>query len=132
MRSKFEKSIATYLRSRKVPYEYEAYQFPYTEPLRKNRSKCSDCGGTNLVRMGWYTPDFWLPNSGLFIETKGRFTAADRRKMEAVMLENPEERFVMLFMRDNKIHKRSSTLYSTWCEARGIEWSVMEPREEWL
>jgi hypothetical protein len=82
--------------------------------------------------MGWYTPDFWLPSSSIFIETKGRFTAADRRKMEAVILGNPEERFVMLFMRDNKIHKRSTTTYSKWCEDHGIEWSVMEPKEEWL
>lgn len=132
MRSKFEKSIATYLRSRKVPYEYEAYQFPYTEPLRKNRSKCSACGSTDLVRMGWYTPDFWLPNSGLFIETKGRFTAADRRKMLAVIKENPDDRFVMLFMRDNKIHKRSKTTYTEWCEANDVECAVGEPKEEWL
>ncbi len=132
MRSKFEKQVATDLHSRGVKYEYEAYQFPYEEPLRKNRARCADCDGTNLVREGWYTPDFYLPKTKLFVETKGRFTAADRRKMEAVMLANPKERFVMLFMRDNKIHKRSSTLYSTWCEDRGIEWSIMEPKEEWL
>ena len=91
-----------------------------------------DCNGTNLVRMGWYTPDFWLPDSRLFIETKGRFTAADRRKMLAVIAENPEDRFVMLFMRDNRIHKRSNTTYTEWCRANGIECSVLEPKEEWL
>ena len=132
MRSKFERTVATNLHSKGVTYEYERYQFPYTEPLRKNRAKCSDCGSTNLVRMGWYTPDFWLPNSGLFIETKGRFTAADRRKMLAVISENPEERFVMLFMRDNRIHKRSQTTYSGWCEANNVEYAIEEPKEEWL
>lgn len=82
--------------------------------------------------MGTYTPDFYLPASGIFIETKGRFTAADRRKMENVIEGHPDEQFVMLFMRDNKIHKRSQTTYSKWCDDRGIEWSVMEPKEEWL
>ena len=132
MRSKFEQNIAKSLHSRGVKYEYEAYVFEYEEPLRKNKARCGDCDSTNLVRVGTYTPDFWLPKSKLFIETKGRFTAADRRKMEAVMLGNPKERFVMLFQRDNKIHKRSTTTYSKWCEDRGIEWSVMEPKEEWL
>ena len=132
MRSKFERKIATDLHERGVKYEYEAYQFPYTEPLRKNKSKCADCNSTNLVRMGWYTPDFWLPKTKLFIETKGRFTAADRRKMLAVINENPDDRFVMLFMRDNRIHKRSKTTYSEWCETNGVEYSVSEPKEEWL
>ena len=132
MRSKFERSIAKLLRSKGVKYEYEAYQFPYTEPLRRNRARCADCGGSNLVRMGWYTPDFWLPAQGLFIETKGRFTAADRRKMLAVIKENPDDRFVMLFMRDNKIHKRSKTTYSAWCEANDVDYAVGEPKEEWL
>src|SRR5210317_134905 len=132
MRSKFERTIAKTLHSRGVKYEYEAYQFPYTEPLRKNRAKCAECGSRDLVRMGWYTPDFWLPKSGLFIETKGRFTAADRRKMVSVTEGNPDDRFVMLFMRDNKIHKRSSTTYTEWCTANGIECAVLEPKEEWL
>ena len=132
MRSKFERSIANLLKSKGVRYEYEAYQFPYTEPLRKNRASCVDCGSTNLVRMGWYTPDFWLPDSKLFIETKGRFTAADRRKMLSVIEANPKDRFVMLFMRNNKIHKRSTTTYVDWCRAQNIDCAVGEPKEEWL
>lgn len=132
MRSRFEKDTAIWLFDNGVKYEYEAYQFPYTEPLRKNRARCSDCGGTALVRLGWYTPDFWIPSSKLFIETKGRFTAADRRKMLAVISENPDDRFVMLFMRDNKIHKRSNTTYTEWCSANNIECAVGEPKEEWL
>ena len=123
---------AAYLYENGVPYEYEAYQFPYTEPLRKNRAKCEDCGSINLVRMGWYTPDFYIKSTNIFIETKGRFTAADRRKMLAVIAENPDDTFVMLFMRDNRIHKRSNTTYTEWCAANGIECAVLEPKEEWL
>ncbi len=66
------------------------------------------------------------------METKGRFTAADRRKMLSVISNNPDDRFVMLFMRDNKIHKRSNTMYSDWCEQNDVEWAVGEPKEEWL
>lgn len=132
MRSKFEKNVAKILSSKGVKYEYEAYQFPYTEPLRKNKARCMDCGSTQLVREGWYTPDFYLPESKLFIETKGRFTAADRRKMVSVIRDNPEERFVMLFMRDNKIHRNSKTHYSDWCMEQDIDFAIGEPKEDWL
>jgi hypothetical protein len=132
MRSQFEKRIAKILHSKGVVYEYESYEFDYEEPLRKNRARCGDCSGTNLVRLGVYTPDFWLPESGLFIETKGRFTAADRRKMLAVIKGNPEDRFVMLFMRDNRIHRNSKTHYSDWCMERDIDFAIGEPKEDWL
>ncbi len=132
MRSKFEKRIAKRLDALGVKYEYEAYQFPYTEPLRRNRARCSTCGGSELVRDGWYTPDFWLPHQSLFIETKGRFTAADRRKMLSVIRDNPDDTFVMLFMRDNKIHKNSKTTYSMWCEDNGIDYAIDDIKDEWL
>ena len=130
-RSLFEESIGEYLDERGVPYEYEAYQFEYEEPLRKNKARCATCGGNQLVRTGWYTPDFSLKN-GVTIETKGRFTAADRRKMKNVIEQHPDERIVMLFMRDNRIHKRSNTFYSDWCMENNIEFAIGEPKEEWL
>jgi hypothetical protein len=133
MRSQFEKKVATYLHSKGVVYEYEAYEFDYEEPLRKNRSRCGDCNSRNLVRLGTYTPDFYLPEGKLFIETKGRWTAADRRKMLAVIKLHPEERFVMQFMRDNRIHKRSTTHYSDWCMENGIEYCIgVESLKEWI
>lgn len=132
MRSRFEKQVAEYLFDHGIVYEYEKYQFPYTEPLRKNKAKCVDCGSTNLVREGWYTPDFYIPSRNIFIETKGRFTAADRRKMLSVIQDNPDDTFKMLFMRDNRIHKRSKTTYTEWCAANGVDCAVQEPKKEWL
>ena len=131
-RSKFEARVAKDLKKRGIRFEYEAYQFSYTEPLRRNRARCLDCGGNKLVRDGWYTPDFWLPDHGLFVETKGRFTAADRRKMLSVISENTDEKFVMVFMRNNRIHKNSKTTYADWCEANGVTYSIGTVKEEWL
>lgn len=132
MRSRFERDIAGHLYSFGIDYEYEKYQFPYTEPLRKNRARCVDCGSTNLVREGWYTPDFYIPKTNIFIETKGRWTAADRRKMLSVINDNPNDTFVMCFMRDNRIHKRSKTTYTEWCEKNGIDCTVGTPKKEWV
>jgi hypothetical protein len=70
--------------------------------------------------------------NGVIIETKGRFTAADRRKMLAIKESHPDLDIKMLFMRDNKIHKRSLTTYSMWCDANGYDYSVGELKEEWL
>jgi hypothetical protein len=131
MRSKFEVQIAKELDDAGIKYEYEAIQLEYEEPLRKNLAQCGECGSTDLVRTGWYTPDFLL-SSGIIIETKGRFTAADRRKMLAVIEAHPKERIVMLFMRDNKIHKNSKTHYSDWCMSHDIEYAIGHPLKEWL
>lgn len=118
LRSGLEKKVATFLDSKKVKYEYEKHVMEYVVPQSKHK----------------YTPDFVLPNN-IVIECKGRFTAADRKKMSLVMEQNPDVDVRMLFMVDNPISKGSKTLYSTWCEKRGIKYAVSragEIPEEWL
>ena len=136
MRSGLERRIAKELDDACMSYEYEKYSYEYDEPLRKNRAKCADCGSNNLLRTGWYTPDFFLDN-GCIIETKGRFTAADRRKMLAIKIEHPDLDIKMLFMRDNKISRKSTTKYSDWCEQHGYDYAIEDRKngslkEEWL
>ena len=131
MRSRFEREVAKELVENGVEYDYESLQLEYQEPLRKNLASCGDCGSSNLLRTGWYTPDFVLGN-GLVIETKGRFTASDRRKMLAVREAHPTLRIVMLFMRDNKIHRNSKTKYSDWCMQNNYEYAIKHPHKEWL
>ncbi len=130
-RSRFEKRIAKELTDAGVSYTYETYSYEYEEALRKNRVRCAECSSTNLTRTGWYTPDFFL-SSGYIIETKGRFTAADRRKMLAVKRDHPDLNLVMLFMRDNKIHKNSTTHYSDWCMEHDYDFSIGHLKPEWI
>lgn len=133
MRSKFEKRIAQKLKDKGVKFDYEAYSYEYDEPIKQRRARCLDCRSSNLVRSAWYTPDFFLEN-GIIIEAKGRFTAADRRKMLAVREFHDElaDKLVLVFMRDNKIHKNSTTTYSMWCEANGYDYAIDEIKDEWL
>jgi hypothetical protein len=131
MRSKFERRIAKELKDANIDFKYEHTSYEYDEPLRKNRARCADCGSGSLLRTGWYTPDFFLGN-GVIIETKGRFTAADRRKMIAVKKEHPDLDIKMLFMRNNKIQKNSKTYYTDWCVQHGYDYAVGHPKEEWL
>jgi len=130
-RSKFEVGIAKELTKRKVGFTYETHTFKYEEPLRRNNARCADCDSVRLVRIGWYTPDFFLRN-GTIIEGKGRFTAADRRKQLAVQRDHPELDIKLLFMRNNRIDRRSTTTYADWAEKNGFDYSIGTLKEEWL
>jgi len=130
-RSGFEERIAKELDDADIKYTYETRTFTYSEPLRKNLATCGDCGSGNLVRKGRYTPDFVL-DSGLIIETKGRFTAADRRKMKAMKEQHPDVNIVMLFMRDNALSRKSKTFYSDWCMENDYDFSIGTLKQEWL
>ena len=72
-----------------------------------------------------YNPDFILPN-GIYLETKGFWDAADRRKILAVVRDNPDIDLRMVFQAPfNKISKKSKTTYAQWCEKHGIKWAAV-------
>ena len=129
-RSGFEVRISKELDDAGCKYTYETYSYEYDEALRKNQARCLDCGSKDLVRTGWYTPDFFLSN-GTIIETKGRFSAADRRKMLAVEEEH-KLGIKMLFMRDNRLSRQSKTFYSDWCMANGYDFAIGHVPKEWM
>ena len=89
-RSKLEERVATLLEQLGISYEYETEKLSYT--IEHN-----------------YTPDFVLPNY-VYLETKGYWDAADRRKVLAVKRDNPEVDLRMVFQSPyNTISKKSKT-----------------------
>lgn len=117
LRSGFELKVAQQLGDRKITFEYEAVKLPYEVPATIHS----------------YTPDF-LTN-GIFIEAKGRFTPADRRKMALVIEQHPDKDIRLLFMVNNTLSKASKTTYTDWCAKRGIKCAVSktgELPEDWL
>ena len=103
-RSKLEESVAKLLEGLGVSYEYESSKVTYT--IEHN-----------------YTPDFCLPNY-TYLEAKGYWSAADRRKILAVKKQNPELDLKMVFQSPyNKINKKSKTTYAMWCEKHDIPWT---------
>ena len=105
-KSKLEVSVAELLDQIEVSWEYESYKVAYTIQHH-------------------YTPDFVLPN-GICLETKGYWDAEDRRKILAVIRDNPDLDVRMVFQAPfNKISKKSKTTYAQWCEKHNIKWAAV-------
>ena len=103
----------------------------------KNASKasCMDCGSDNVGILGHYSPDFTL-NNGIIIEGKGRFVAADRKKILSVLEGNNDitrDVFRMLFMQNRKLSAKSKKYYGDWCDDNDIIWAIgPEVPSDWL
>jgi hypothetical protein len=76
-RSKLEESVADILDKVGAKYEYETHKVAYTIQHH-------------------YNPDFCLVN-GVMLETKGYWDSEDRRKIKAVMRDNPDIDLRMVF-----------------------------------
>jgi Autographiviridae endonuclease I len=107
-KSKFEQHVAALFRRRKVKFVYEADTFPFVQPAIARK----------------YTPDFYIPKTGIYVESKGKLTIEDRKKMLWVKETYPDLRLVMLFQRaSNPIRKGSKTTYGDWATANGFDWA---------
>tara|TARA_Y200000002_G_scaffold351418_1_gene329411 strand:+ start:302 stop:655 length:354 start_codon:yes stop_codon:yes gene_type:complete len=104
-RSGLEEKVADLLVDLGVKYEYESTKVPY-------------------VIHHSYTPDFVLPN-GVWLECKGYWDSADRRKVKSVKQQNPDIDLRMVFQAPfNTISKKSKTTYAKYCEKLGIPWTT--------
>jgi hypothetical protein len=122
-RSGLEDSFEKDLIERGIAYGYESetLSYKYTVPAVEKTER--------------YTPDFPIvTRSGkkIYIETKGRLTAENRKKYLRVKnLLGIDLRFV--FQKpNNKIYKGSKTTYWQWCESNGFLWAKSTLPDEWL
>ena len=79
-----------------------------------------------------YTPDFLLPN-GIIIESKGLFTAQDRRKHLLIKKQHPDLdiRFVFESIK-RKLSKKSKTTYADWCNRYGFLYHLKLIPDKWI
>ena len=119
-RSGLEESLAAFLRSEGISYEYEQNKIHYVVPSRDAK----------------YTPDFYIKTrtgKTIIVETKGRFLTADRQKMILVKQQFPDLDIRMVFSRSAiKISKQSKTTYAMWCEKHGFPYADKVVPKEWL
>ena len=114
-RSGLEHKVALNLKEQKIVYLYEAIKIEWEDLAYRT-----------------YTPDFVLHN-GLIIETKGMFTAADRRKHIAIKKQHPklDIRFVFENSR-RKLRKGAKSSYAEWCIRYGFLYYDRIIPEDWL
>ena len=112
-RSKFEQSFFKSLPADSV--EYESVKLKYVIPASNHT----------------YTPDFHIPSTNIWIETKGIWSQADREKMLLIKEQHPDKRIIMVFMKANcPIRKGSKTTVSAWAEKNGLEWMTVQEAQE--
>ena len=114
-RSGLELKISQYLQELKVKFLYEGIKIEWEDLAYRT-----------------YTPDFVLHN-GIIIETKGRFTVADRRKHRCIQKQHPhlDIRFVFTNSK-SKLQKNSKTSYAEWCIKYGFLYYDRIIPEDWL
>jgi len=114
-RSGLEQEAAAFLKTRQKKVEYEKLKIEWED-----------------LKYRTYTPDFELDN-GIIIETKGIFSAADRRKHVEIQRQHPTLDIRFVFSNANaKLYKGAKSRYCDWCEQKGFKWAHRVIPEEWL
>ena len=115
-RSGLEKRTLELLDSYNVRYEYENKnkKLEYRKPETHHK----------------YLPDLII--DGVIYELKGYMDANTRLKMECVVRCNPNQRLVMVFMKDQPIRKGAKTTYTQWADKVGIEWMMITEFEQYI
>ena len=122
LRSGLELKTYLSLVASKSSFKYEPEKLSFTVP------------STECI----YTPDFVVKRKGkpdLYVECKGRWDVASRKKMQRVTEQHPDKDIRMLFERDNTISKTSKITYSMWAAKNGIPYAVSPDGSiptEWL
>ena len=114
-RSQFEKRVALDIRMQGGKFEYEQHKIQYKPQVRT------------------YVPDFYIPETDIYIEAKGRFISTDSTKMLMVQQQHPELDIRFLFMNcHQKLYKGSKTSYGQWCGKHNFKWANKVVPLDWL
>ena len=114
-RSGLEQVVLNSLKDRKCDAQYECFKIEWEDLMYRK-----------------YTPDFLLPN-GIIIETKGRFTPADRMKHLAIQKQHKDLDIRFVFSNSNsKLRKGAKTTYADWCEKHGFLYADKDVPQEWI
>ena len=113
---RLDETLASELEARGINFKFEPYKISFLQPQKRRT----------------YLPDFLLDN-GVLVETKGRFTTADRQKHLLIKEQYPEMDLRFVFQNPNgRISKKSKTTYAMWCDKHGFKWAKKTIPKEWL
>ena len=132
-KSNFEYLISVDLNNRGIPFLYEPTSFEYYTKVYQ--SHCVDCGSNDVFQRHWYTPDWYLPSSDIYVESKGKQTAKDRKILQSMKEDHPEITIKVLLQQNNWVTKAKKQRYGDWLDKNEIEWVASAKGlipEEWV
>ena len=98
-------------------FTYEVVRIPFVQPEIKRS----------------YTPDFYLPKHGFYLEAKGIFTARDRKKHIWIKEQYPELDLRFVFQNARlPIRRGSKTTCADWCDKKGFKWCHKVLPSDWI
>ena len=116
-RSQFEAFVAATLSKTGCHYAYEPERISFVQPAY-NRTYC---------------PDFFVKDKGFYIEAKGLFSAADRKKHKLIQEQYPDLDIRFLFQNAYlPIRRGSKTTCADWATKNGFQWAHKTPPKEWF
>jgi len=135
MRSKFESSFAAWMDKEGIKYSYEPKKPTLWWQEKIHGAYCTNCGTVSYIfKERLYIPDFVIRKT--IIETKGKFTSRDRKKMLSICNTYDKRfgkgryRIVLVFQYDNWLTTKHKSRYSDWCDKYGIEYYIAkEPKK---
>jgi hypothetical protein len=119
--SGYEFRVWSDAKRRGLRIEYEPTTFDYERRIKGGR--CADCGSGVVVKRARYTPDFRIGGK-LLVETKGKFDASTRQRMDDFVRSRPDVQVHFLFGSDNWTTRKHLQRYTEWCGERGIRAAV--------
>lgn len=128
-RSEYERRQARRLIENGVRFEYENTQLSYLDIV--HNGACLECGSVAIGKTRCYTPDFYFPETKVYVETKGKFDSLSRTKMRLVC-EQSEEDIRLVFMRDNFCTRKHKMTYGRFCDLHNIQWAVGDIPLDWV
>jgi hypothetical protein len=128
MRSEYERRQARRLIQNEVVFLYEHIQITYFAEV--HNGVCAVCGSDYVKSGRVYTPDFYFPETKVFVETKGKFDSQNRTMMKIIVNNTPQD-VRMVLMRDNWLTKKKKMNYSRWCTLNGVNYAIGDIPLEW-
>ena len=77
-----------------------------------------------------YTPDFTVTKD-VYIETKGIWSATDRKKALFIKEQFPHVKILYVLYRDQRLFKSSSTTYLEWAQKQGLKCCTFADDRTW-
>lgn len=117
-RSGLEQTISKRLEDLGVKFGYEDTKLSYTVPAKEHK----------------YTPDFTISPTK-FLETKGIWSAEDRKKHLLLKEQQPDMNILLIFQNPrNKIARQSKTTYADFCDKHELPYISVDDEipPEWL